>query len=116
MENLGAGLPKDTSPGDGFVVFDRVQKSYDGEILVVKDLNVVAGEQATDVGELRLSRGGTLSGVVYGAASNGLVGMTVTLSGNPADPTTSVYHTSDSIGAHSIGPSVSAPVESNSTT
>ncbi|WP_323020076.1 ABC transporter ATP-binding protein [Pararhodobacter sp.] len=25
---------------DGFVVFDRVQKSYDGEILVVKDLNL----------------------------------------------------------------------------
>lgn len=26
--------------GDGSVVFDRVQKSYDGEILVVKDLNL----------------------------------------------------------------------------
>jgi len=25
---------------DGFVVFDRVQKSYDGETLVVKDLNL----------------------------------------------------------------------------
>ncbi|WP_068301196.1 ABC transporter ATP-binding protein [Pararhodobacter sp. CCB-MM2] len=25
---------------DGFVVFDRVQKSYDGEVLVVKDLNL----------------------------------------------------------------------------
>ncbi|MAM61485.1 ABC transporter ATP-binding protein [Maritimibacter sp. UBA3975] len=28
---------------DGFVVFDRVQKSYDGEILVVKDLNLSIG-------------------------------------------------------------------------
>ena len=27
-------------PADGFVVFDRVQKSYDGETLVVKDLNL----------------------------------------------------------------------------
>ena len=44
VENLGAGLPKDTSPGDGFVVFDRVQKSYDGEILVVKDLNLSIGK------------------------------------------------------------------------
>jgi len=29
---------------DGFVVFDRVQKSYDGEILVVKDLNISIGK------------------------------------------------------------------------
>jgi putative spermidine/putrescine transport system ATP-binding protein len=29
---------------DGFVVFDRVQKSYDGEILVVKDLNLAIGK------------------------------------------------------------------------
>ncbi|WP_461468725.1 ABC transporter ATP-binding protein [Pararhodobacter sp.] len=28
------------SQADGFVVFDRVQKSYDGETLVVKDLNL----------------------------------------------------------------------------
>ncbi|MFV2034772.1 MAG: ABC transporter ATP-binding protein [Halocynthiibacter sp.] len=33
----------DTANGDGFVVFDRVQKSYDGEILVVKDLNLSIG-------------------------------------------------------------------------
>ena len=31
------------SQNDGFVVFDRVQKSYDGEILVVKDLNLSIG-------------------------------------------------------------------------
>ena len=30
--------------GDGFVVFDRVQKSYDGETLVVKDLNLSIGK------------------------------------------------------------------------
>ncbi|MGB8623286.1 MAG: ABC transporter ATP-binding protein [Paracoccaceae bacterium] len=29
---------------NGFVVFDRVQKSYDGEILVVKDLNLSIGK------------------------------------------------------------------------
>ncbi len=29
---------------DGFVVFDRVQKSYDGEVLVVKDLNLSIGK------------------------------------------------------------------------
>ena len=29
---------------DDFVVFDRVQKSYDGEILVVKDLNLKIGQ------------------------------------------------------------------------
>lgn len=37
---------------DGFVVFDRVQKSYDGEILVVKDLNlnIAKGEFLTMLG------------------------------------------------------------------
>ncbi|MEL6677921.1 MAG: ABC transporter ATP-binding protein, partial [Pseudomonadota bacterium] len=30
--------------GDAFVKFDRVQKSYDGEILVVKDLNLEIGK------------------------------------------------------------------------
>jgi len=34
----------DTTSGDGFVVFDRVQKSYDGETLVVKDLNLSIGK------------------------------------------------------------------------
>jgi putative spermidine/putrescine transport system ATP-binding protein len=29
---------------DGFVVFDHVQKSYDGEVLVVKDLNLSIGK------------------------------------------------------------------------
>lgn len=29
---------------EGFVVFDRVQKSYDGETLVVKDLNLSIGK------------------------------------------------------------------------
>jgi len=33
----------DTSTNDGFVTFDRVQKSYDGETLVVKDLNLSIG-------------------------------------------------------------------------
>ena len=33
-----------TAANDGFVVFDRVQKSYDGEILVVKDLNLSIGK------------------------------------------------------------------------
>ena len=33
-----------SSPNDGFVVFDRVQKSYDGETLVVKDLNLSIGK------------------------------------------------------------------------
>ncbi|MFT4150085.1 MAG: ABC transporter ATP-binding protein [Paracoccaceae bacterium] len=32
------------SPNDGFVVFDHVQKSYDGETLVVKDLNLSIGK------------------------------------------------------------------------
>lgn len=36
-------MPKDTGTDD-FVVFDRVQKSYDGEILVVKDLNLSIGK------------------------------------------------------------------------
>lgn len=33
-----------TDNNDGFVVFDRVQKSYDGENLVVKDLNLSIGK------------------------------------------------------------------------
>ena len=33
-----------TDTDDGFVEFDRVQKSYDGEILVVKDLNLSIGK------------------------------------------------------------------------
>lgn len=33
-----------TSQEDAFVVFDRVQKSYDGEALVVKDLNLQIGK------------------------------------------------------------------------
>jgi putative spermidine/putrescine transport system ATP-binding protein len=33
----------DSAKDDGFVVFDHVQKSYDGEILVVKDLNLSIG-------------------------------------------------------------------------
>jgi len=33
-----------TSTDDGFVVFDHVQKSYDGETLVVKDLNLSIGK------------------------------------------------------------------------
>ena len=34
-----------TSTADaGFVEFDRVQKSYDGETLVVKDLNMSIGK------------------------------------------------------------------------
>jgi len=34
----------DNTSNDGFVVFDRVQKSYDGEQLVVKDLNLSIGK------------------------------------------------------------------------
>ncbi|MGJ8617146.1 MAG: ABC transporter ATP-binding protein [Sulfitobacter sp.] len=34
----------ETTTHDGFVVFDRVQKSYDGENLVVKDLNLSIGK------------------------------------------------------------------------
>ncbi len=34
----------DTAVNDGFVVFDRVQKSYDGVNLVVKDLNLSVGK------------------------------------------------------------------------
>lgn len=33
-----------TENGAGFVEFDRVQKSYDGEVLVVKDLNLSIGK------------------------------------------------------------------------
>ena len=32
-----------TAHDDGFVVFDHVQKSYDGQSLVVKDLNLSIG-------------------------------------------------------------------------
>ncbi len=40
------------STEDAFVVFDRVQKSYDGEVLVVKDLNlrIAKGEFVTMLG------------------------------------------------------------------
>ena len=34
----------DTAEADGFVVFEHVQKSYDGETLVVKDLNLSIGK------------------------------------------------------------------------
>lgn len=34
---------KDANNEEGFVVFDHVQKSYDGEVLVVKDLNLSIG-------------------------------------------------------------------------
>ncbi len=42
----------DTNSNDGFVVFDHVQKSYDGEVLVVKDLNlsIARGEFLTMLG------------------------------------------------------------------
>ncbi len=42
----------DAASNDGFVVFDRVQKSYDGETLVVKDLNlsIARGEFLTMLG------------------------------------------------------------------
>jgi putative spermidine/putrescine transport system ATP-binding protein len=33
-----------------FVVFDHVQKSYDGEVLVVKDLNLNIAKGPNDVG------------------------------------------------------------------
>ncbi len=39
----GAGVAE-LRDGDGFVVFDRVQKSYDGETLCVKDLNLSIGK------------------------------------------------------------------------
>ncbi|MFQ5623814.1 MAG: ABC transporter ATP-binding protein [Paracoccaceae bacterium] len=34
----------DQNPQDAYVAFDRVQKSYDGETLVVKDLNLYIGQ------------------------------------------------------------------------
>ncbi len=42
----------DTHSGDAFVEFERVQKSYDGEVLVVKDLNlsIPKGEFLTMLG------------------------------------------------------------------
>ena len=48
---LGEGMTAN-SGNDAFVVFDRVQKSYDGEILVVKDLNlsIAQGEFVTMLG------------------------------------------------------------------
>jgi len=45
------------SPGDGFVVFDKVQKSYDGETFVVKNLNL-----AVDSGEFLTLLGPSGSG------------------------------------------------------
>jgi putative spermidine/putrescine transport system ATP-binding protein len=48
------GLPQDTpaNGADHYVVFDQVQKSYDGETLVVKDLNldIAKGEFLTMLG------------------------------------------------------------------
>lgn len=40
------------NPHEAFVAFDHVQKSYDGEILVVKDLNlqIAKGEFVTMLG------------------------------------------------------------------
>ena len=35
----GAGMASDR-PNEAFVEFDRVQRSYDGETLVVKELNL----------------------------------------------------------------------------
>ncbi len=48
---LEKSLSLDSSE-DAFVVFDRVQKSYDGEVLVVKDLNlkIAKGEFVTMLG------------------------------------------------------------------
>ncbi len=48
---MGGSLAGATG-GDGFVVFDHVQKSYDGEVLVVKDLNlsIARGEFLTMLG------------------------------------------------------------------
>jgi putative spermidine/putrescine transport system ATP-binding protein len=48
---MGASLSTNTT-SDAFVEFDRVQKSYDGEILVVKDLNlsIAKGEFVTMLG------------------------------------------------------------------
>ena len=41
---LGRNSLSTVSKEDGFVVFDHVQKSYDGEVLVVKDLNLYIGK------------------------------------------------------------------------
>jgi len=41
---LGRNTLTTVSKEDGFVVFDHVQKSYDGESLVVKDLNLYIGK------------------------------------------------------------------------
>ncbi len=53
MKDLAQTLPDDPDAASGgFVVFDRVQKSYDGETLVVKDLNlsIAKGEFLTMLG------------------------------------------------------------------
>ena len=51
LDNVGGSLLTTSSQND-FVVFDRVQKSYDGEVLVVKDLNlkIAKGEFVTMLG------------------------------------------------------------------
>lgn len=43
-KNNGEPALTNAADGEGFVVFDRVQKSYDGETLVVKDLNLSIGK------------------------------------------------------------------------
>ncbi|TNE87842.1 MAG: ABC transporter ATP-binding protein [Rhodobacteraceae bacterium] len=43
-KNNGEPALINAADGEGFVVFDRVQKSYDGETLVVKDLNLSIGK------------------------------------------------------------------------
>lgn len=52
-EESAEGLPKEATGGDpGYVRFDNVQKSYDGETLVVKNLNlnIAKGEFLTMLG------------------------------------------------------------------
>ena len=46
------------SANNGFVVFEHVQKSYDGETLVVKDLNlsIAKGEFLTMLGRRARAR------------------------------------------------------------
>ncbi|MFD1912408.1 ABC transporter ATP-binding protein [Halodurantibacterium flavum] len=44
MAQDAAQIEAQIDRGDGFVVFDHVQKSYDGETLVVKDLNLSIGK------------------------------------------------------------------------
>ncbi len=52
IQRVQGGHLTKTNDNDGFVVFDHVQKSYDGEILVVKDLNlsIARGEFLTMLG------------------------------------------------------------------